>query len=296
MKDNPFRFSTKFTDLESGLVNYGFRYYSPALGRFINKDPIQESGGLNLYGFVSNNPVSGVDILGMGDTTRLPDFPVNCDRHTTISVQGGCTTTTVVVTCDDDVTVFVTQSCSGGPDATLYTNLPSSPTAPTSPTPQTPSGPNKSPDKPKPDPRKVECDQARQLAAAVNQNIDDHTAAIGQGLTFGEFLQFQSTRITLGFVGSGITDATRNALSPALGQLVDGIEHDPALSAYRLGTATVLQGWSGLGNFVTGRMFYNTRGADIDGTLPLIMSERFAHEVLYNNLRKFIAACDKEGK
>src|SRR6185295_8833065 len=38
--DQPFRFSTKFTDVETGLVYYGKRYYSSALGRFINRDPI----------------------------------------------------------------------------------------------------------------------------------------------------------------------------------------------------------------------------------------------------------------
>jgi RHS repeat-associated protein len=60
-----FRFSTKFTDVESGLVYYGLRYYDPSLGRFINRDPIGEAGGANLYGFVGNSPVNAVDVLGM---------------------------------------------------------------------------------------------------------------------------------------------------------------------------------------------------------------------------------------
>jgi RHS repeat-associated protein len=63
--DNPFRFSTKYTDLETGLVYYGLRYYSPAVGRFINRDPIEEAGGLNLYGFCGNDGVNRADILGM---------------------------------------------------------------------------------------------------------------------------------------------------------------------------------------------------------------------------------------
>jgi RHS repeat-associated protein len=62
--DNPFRFSSRYTDLESGLVYYGSRYYSVTLGRFINRDPIEEAGGVNLYGFVGNNPVNGWDVLG----------------------------------------------------------------------------------------------------------------------------------------------------------------------------------------------------------------------------------------
>jgi RHS repeat-associated protein len=70
--DNPFRFSTKWTDLETGLVYYGHRYYSASLGRFINRDPIQESGGLNLYHFCGNNPVNRWDVLGNVDVTNAP--------------------------------------------------------------------------------------------------------------------------------------------------------------------------------------------------------------------------------
>ena len=66
-EDNPFRFSTKYTDTESGLVYYGFRYYSPSLGRFLNRDPIEELGGSNLYAFVENDPVNGWDYLGLDD-------------------------------------------------------------------------------------------------------------------------------------------------------------------------------------------------------------------------------------
>jgi len=63
--DNPFRFSTKYTDNETSLVYYGHRYYSPSLGRFINRDPIEEQGGINLYSFVGNNAVNAWDYLGM---------------------------------------------------------------------------------------------------------------------------------------------------------------------------------------------------------------------------------------
>jgi len=63
--DNPWRYSTKYTDVETGLVYYGLRYYTPNLGRFVNRDPIQETGGLNLYGFCANNPVSRWDVLGL---------------------------------------------------------------------------------------------------------------------------------------------------------------------------------------------------------------------------------------
>ena len=63
--DNPYRFSTKFTDDETDLVYYGFRFYNPVLGRWINRDPIEEWGGLNLYEFSVNNPQLYFDYLGL---------------------------------------------------------------------------------------------------------------------------------------------------------------------------------------------------------------------------------------
>jgi RHS repeat-associated protein len=68
--DNPFRFSTKYTDLETGLVYYGMRYYGTKEGRFINRDPAQESGGANLYGIVGNNSVSNWDFLGLVEASN----------------------------------------------------------------------------------------------------------------------------------------------------------------------------------------------------------------------------------
>lgn len=53
--------STKFTDNETGLSYYGYRYYSASMGKWINRDPIEEQGGLTLYGFNHNNPIGFVD-------------------------------------------------------------------------------------------------------------------------------------------------------------------------------------------------------------------------------------------
>ncbi len=60
-----FRFSTKYEDAETGLLYYGFRYYDPVTGRWPSRDPIEERGGLNLYGMVRNNPVNRVDPFGL---------------------------------------------------------------------------------------------------------------------------------------------------------------------------------------------------------------------------------------
>jgi RHS repeat-associated protein len=62
---NPFRFSTKYTDNETALLYYGLRYFQPSIGRWLNRDPIEEDGGANLYAFVSNSPVEWIDPLGL---------------------------------------------------------------------------------------------------------------------------------------------------------------------------------------------------------------------------------------
>jgi RHS repeat-associated protein len=47
----PFQFSTKRYFPNLGLNDYGYRLYSPAIGRWTTRDPIGEKGGVNLYGF-----------------------------------------------------------------------------------------------------------------------------------------------------------------------------------------------------------------------------------------------------
>ena len=59
------RFSTKYHDDESGLCYFGHRFYSPRIARWLTRDPIEEDGGLNLYAYCGNNPVSSTDPLGL---------------------------------------------------------------------------------------------------------------------------------------------------------------------------------------------------------------------------------------
>jgi len=59
-----FRFSTKYYDVETGLYYYGYRFHSPVLGRWLSRDPIEELGGVNLYGFIENTPINLWDVLG----------------------------------------------------------------------------------------------------------------------------------------------------------------------------------------------------------------------------------------
>ncbi len=59
-----FAFKGQFLDLDTGYYNYGYRYYSPQIGRWLSRDPINENGGLNLYAMSANDPLNQLDYLG----------------------------------------------------------------------------------------------------------------------------------------------------------------------------------------------------------------------------------------
>lgn len=59
-----YRFMGKERDEESGFYYCGARYYSPWIGRWINADPVGIGDGVNLYGFVQNNPINRSDPSG----------------------------------------------------------------------------------------------------------------------------------------------------------------------------------------------------------------------------------------
>lgn len=63
--DSPYTFTGREPDPDSGLMYYRARYYDPSIGRFTIQDPIGLEGGINFYSYVSNNPVNGVDPLGL---------------------------------------------------------------------------------------------------------------------------------------------------------------------------------------------------------------------------------------
>ena len=59
------RFSTKPYCRKTEMVEFQLRRYRPWCGRWMNRDAIEEEGGLNLYGFSANNPILYYDILGL---------------------------------------------------------------------------------------------------------------------------------------------------------------------------------------------------------------------------------------
>ena len=60
----PVQWSAEMHDDDLALVYYNYRYYNPRDGRWINRDPIAEQGGWNLYGFVRNSPYIFNDLNG----------------------------------------------------------------------------------------------------------------------------------------------------------------------------------------------------------------------------------------
>jgi RHS repeat-associated protein len=63
---NPFQYTAREFDTETGLYYYRARYYDPAIGRFMSEDPLRFAGdGTNLYSYVKNEPLRNFDPGGL---------------------------------------------------------------------------------------------------------------------------------------------------------------------------------------------------------------------------------------
>jgi len=63
---NPFMFTGRRLDTETGLYFYRARYYNPAIGRFLQTDPIGYGDGMNWYAYCHNAAIDGSDPSGLG--------------------------------------------------------------------------------------------------------------------------------------------------------------------------------------------------------------------------------------
>ena len=92
---NPFRFSTKQWDAETGFGYWEQRYYSPRLGRWLSRDPAGERGDDDLYRYALNQPTRTIDALGLctlGDACYdvelgvMPGFQADPSERTLILI------------------------------------------------------------------------------------------------------------------------------------------------------------------------------------------------------------------
>ena len=86
---SPWRFSSKRSDAETGLVYYGRRFYMPAMGRWLTPDPAGFSDGMNLYAFVHNDPLTHLDEYGLfEDVMWMTDAMCQQQRENQCFLQG----------------------------------------------------------------------------------------------------------------------------------------------------------------------------------------------------------------
>jgi RHS repeat-associated protein len=105
------RYSSKYWDLETNLGYWNHRYYEAEQGRFISCDPIEESGGLMLYGYCGNEPVGRRDLLGMAccaDKEYAPEAQCCCDGKVESKTEQK---TGIIKRCVKDWTGIITGHC-----------------------------------------------------------------------------------------------------------------------------------------------------------------------------------------
>lgn len=68
---NHVTYSTRYSEGNTGLIYYTYRHYAPRLHKWINKDPIAEQGGINLYQILGNDTVGNLDNFGFSPVCEI---------------------------------------------------------------------------------------------------------------------------------------------------------------------------------------------------------------------------------
>src|SRR5258708_24127390 len=70
---NPFRYTARESDTETGLYYYRARYYDPAAGRFTGEDPIGFDAGVNFFAYLRNIPTNWTDPFRLRPVYKYPN-------------------------------------------------------------------------------------------------------------------------------------------------------------------------------------------------------------------------------
>lgn len=87
---NPYTYTSREFDPETGLYYYRARYYDPKIGRFLQEDPVEFQSGINFYNYALNNPVTLVDPLGLFPLTSIDAAIQVCLRQPTFAKREAC--------------------------------------------------------------------------------------------------------------------------------------------------------------------------------------------------------------
>jgi len=136
---NNLRFPGQYYDAETGLNYNYYRDYNPVIGRYIESDPIGLQGGLNIFGYGQNNPITKMDFWGLEAngcgpadwrSALVPDSPffiINfksaCDTHDNCYAKCGVNK----ATCDSDFRTNMKVLCFYKYNLDVVTDVPTLP-------------------------------------------------------------------------------------------------------------------------------------------------------------------------
>jgi len=85
---NPFQYTARESDSETGLYYYRARYYDANTGRFLSEDPLGSGGGLNFYRYVANSSPNLRDIFGLDYSTSRNGNTISVNTSITLYGPG----------------------------------------------------------------------------------------------------------------------------------------------------------------------------------------------------------------
>ena len=88
----PFGYQTRLYDQETGLCDFGKRYYDPTTRSWLSRDPLCEEGGVNLYAYCQDDPVGNHDPIGLAEDGFFElMFPAHAGRDDLVQAarEGG---------------------------------------------------------------------------------------------------------------------------------------------------------------------------------------------------------------